>query len=331
MAFKYTKGYENYAKFPMHYLRITQSYNAGNHKPHWDKANYKDYPVDLGGLDSGRDYLYAPVDMKIVALNGIGNPKVSNKIFLESVNKVKTPNCGTTKIFMTAVHFEDSDVSKFGLKVGKIIKMGEIICLEGKETASANHLHLTCGIGNSTKSIQNNNGKWVTKGNCQKPEDIFYIDKNFTIIKDNGGLKFKMLPALTNIEKVGSPIARDQTKNQIEILVTNLRLRSSSSTKGKVLGYIKKGFYNYTDVKQNDNYTWYKIENGWVAFDNNWCRLYKKEEVPLPAPDIVRDIEQEEVVIPEEQSDNKSETKKESFFTKIISLIKKLFSFLLKR
>ncbi len=201
MAFSFTKGYEDYAKFPMHYLRITQSYNSGNHIDHWKETNYKDYPIDIAGMDGGRDYLYAPVDMKITALNGIGNPNISNKIFLESVNPVKTPAFGTTKIFMTAVHFEDSDIAKFGLKVGKIIKAGEKICLEGQETANANHIHFTCGIGSSTKSIQNNRGKWVTKGTCKKPEEIFYIDKNFTMIENNAGLNFKNLPVLKENDK----------------------------------------------------------------------------------------------------------------------------------
>jgi hypothetical protein len=201
MAFKFTKGYENYAKFPMHYLRVTQGWNKGNHIPHWQNADYKDYPIDLGGMDGGRDYLYAPVDMKIVALNGIGNSKVSNKIFLQSVDKVVTPKHGTTKIFMTAVHFEDSDVSKFGLKVGKVIKAGQPICFEGKETATANHLHFTCGVGNATKSIENNNGKWVTKGDCKKPEEIFFIDNNFTTIKDMGGVKFQTLPKIEEPKK----------------------------------------------------------------------------------------------------------------------------------
>lgn len=181
MDFNYTSGYEKYCKFPMHYLRVTQNYKEGNHLLHWKDADYIDYPIDFGGEDTEKDYLYAPVDMKIVALRGIGDINVSNKIFLESVEPVRTPAFGVTKIFMTAVHFEDSDVKKYNLTVGRVIKQGEVICMEGKETATANHLHITCGVGSVSKSIENNNGKWVTLGDCKKPEDIFYIDKKFTI------------------------------------------------------------------------------------------------------------------------------------------------------
>ncbi len=343
MEFKLTKGYEDYAIFPMNYLRITQSYDQGNHIDHWKGANYVDYPIDVGGMDSGRDYLFAPVDMKVTALSGIGNKLVSNKIFLESVNKVKTPKWGTTKIFMTAVHFENSDVSKFGLSVGKIIKAGQPICFEGRETATANHLHLTCGIGSSTKSIQNNKGKWVTKGNCKKPEEIFYIDPNFTIVKNMGGLKFVELPKreVEMLPKIGSPVLRDTTKKQIEVLVDTLRMRSLPTTSGKVLGYIKKGIYDYGDIRQANNYTWYKVENGWIAFNDLWCKLYEKEvtvpeteenlqpsEMPSQEPDVIKDDQKEETE--KEEKFEKNVNLFIAFFQKVWFVIKKVIGIFIK-
>lgn len=258
MSFSFTNGYENYAKFPMHYMRVTQSWNKGNHKPHWDGANYKDYPIDLGGMDSGRDYLYAPVDMKIVALNGIGSKTVSNKIFLESVEKVQTVKHGKTKIFMTAVHFNDSDVSKFGLKVGKVIKAGQAICFEGTETATANHLHFTCGVGSAKASIENNKGKWVTKGDCKKPEEIFYVDPKFTKVLDKGGLFWSELPK--------KPV----TKTVKAIL--GLVLRDKATTKGKKLLTIpyKKTVEIVTmNAGYSNGYNWSKVKyngkTGYVA------------------------------------------------------------------
>ena len=59
-------------------------------------------PLIFGEEDTGRDYLFAPVDMKIVALSGIGEEGVSNKIFLESTSPVMNPKFGVVKIFMTA-------------------------------------------------------------------------------------------------------------------------------------------------------------------------------------------------------------------------------------
>ena len=276
MEFFYTKGYEEYAKFPMNYLNITQGYAEGNHLEHWKNADYIDYPIDLGGMDSERDYLFAPVNMKIVKIDGIGNKNVSNKIFLESSVPVYTPKFGKRKIFLTAVHFEDSDIKKFNLYEGKIVKAGEAICFEGKETATANHLHITCGLGSSNKSIQNNKGKWVTYGDCKKPEDIFYIDNNFTIVKNLRGINFKTIPKLNVINSVGVPVVRDSTKNQIEVLVDNLNVRDRSYINGAILGYLNKGIYDYTDIVVND-YHWYKINIGWIAFDDEWAKVYEKE------------------------------------------------------
>lgn len=200
MAFHFTKGYEDYAKFPMHYLKVSQTYNGSGHKSHWYNATPKDYPIDLAGEDGGRDYLYSPVDMKVTNVQGIGNGKVSNKVFLVSTKKVHTP-IGKHQIFMTAVHFEDSDVKKFGIKKGKVFKEGEPICFEGKETATANHLHFTCGIGSASQSVENSKKEWVTKGDCRKPEDIFYIDKNFTKVLKTGGLNWEYLPPLVEYYK----------------------------------------------------------------------------------------------------------------------------------
>ena len=54
----------NYFVYPMKYMRITQSYSGtASHKLHWyNSKNYKDYPIDDGGRDSGRDGIYCPCD-----------------------------------------------------------------------------------------------------------------------------------------------------------------------------------------------------------------------------------------------------------------------------
>lgn len=314
MDFFYTEGYSDYSKFPMHYLNVTQGYDEGNHLDHWKNANYVDYPIDLGGMDSGRDYLYAPVDMRVVKINGINNKDVSNKIFLESINLVNTPRYGKVKIFMTAVHFEDSDIEKFNLYEGKIIKEGEPICFEGKETATANHLHITCGIGSASKSIKNKNEKWVTLGDCKKPEDIFYIDSNFTKIKNMRGLKFEILPMIDEIKKIGFPVERDISKNQIEILVDTLKIRDDYSLEGNILGYINKGIYDYTEVKVND-YVWYRINDGWIYVSENMIKVYEKEELD-------EDINSEEVL--------EIIFKEKSWFKIIFNKLKEIIKFIFK-
>lgn len=324
MNFFYTDGYEEYAKFPMHYLNVTQNYNEGNHLAHWKDANYIDYPIDLGGMDGGRDYLFAPVNMMVIKINGIGNSNVSNKIFLESINPVYTPKYGKKKIFMTAVHFEDSDIKNFNLYEGKIIKAGEAICFEGKETAIANHLHITCGLGIANKSVQNNNGKWVTFGDCKRPEEIFYIDSNFTIIRNLRGINFQLLPKIELTKYIGTPVVRDNSVNQIEVLVDNLNVRADSSINSSILGYIKKGIYNYSDIIIND-YHWYKIDAGWIAYDDSWTKVFEKVKIvedELAAEDVVIDNN--------DKVDAIEKIEDVSFFRKIFNKIGKFFVSLFK-
>lgn len=184
------------AIFPMHYMNISQSYNEGNHIPHWDGASKgkADYPIDIAGMDSGRDYFYAPCDCKITCLSVKNTSKWTNMMILVSTHPVKTPKYGTTQIFFKVVHFPYSNVSKYGLKVGKTFKKGQIICTEGKDFMSTgNHLHLSQGIGYADKSIYNKpiwkkNRKLVANGDNKYPESIFYLDTNFTkkVIRDAG-------------------------------------------------------------------------------------------------------------------------------------------------
>ena len=186
----------NYQKaiFPMHYMNITQNYKQGNHKYHWDGAskNKADYPIDIAGMDSGRDFFIAPVDCKITMIEAKNTSKWTNKMILVSTKGVKTPKYGLIQIFFKVVHFPYSCVAKYGLKVGKTFKKGEIICTEGRDDySSGNHIHLSQGIGYADKSIYNKpiwkkNRKLVANGDNKYPESIFYLDTKFTkkIIND---------------------------------------------------------------------------------------------------------------------------------------------------
>lgn len=184
------------AIFPMHYMNISQSYNEGNHIPHWSGASKgkADYPIDICGMDSGKDYFYAPCDCKITFIKAKNTPKWTNKMILVSTGKVKTPKYGDTQIFFKVVHFPYNNVKKYGLKVGKTFKKGQIICTEGKDNYSTgNHIHLSQGIGYANKSIYNKpiwkkNRKLVANGDNKYPQSIFYLDTKFTkkIIRSAG-------------------------------------------------------------------------------------------------------------------------------------------------
>lgn len=180
----------NYFTFGMKTMRVTQNYNGTtSHKFHWYKSkNYADYPIDIAGNDGGKDIYYATVDMKVVSIKGIGNG-TTNTIWLKATEKCMTPS-GEFTPFIALTHWNDNDpyVSKF--KVGSVVKAGEPICLEGTDGANANHLHMTCGNadkGCGKSLIKNSNGAWVSSGYCMKPEQVMFVDREFTTKEAWGG------------------------------------------------------------------------------------------------------------------------------------------------
>ena len=185
-----------YFTFGMKTMRITQSYNGtASHKPHWyNSKDYSDYPIDIAGENSGQDIYYATCDMQVVAIRGIGS-SYTNTIWLVALENYKTPLGDNIKPFIALTHWNDDDPYVSRLKVGNIVKTGQPICREGKDGATANHLHLVCGDANrgcGDDLIKNSNGKWVSTGYCYRPEQIMYIDSNFTNIVDTSDIKFEV-------------------------------------------------------------------------------------------------------------------------------------------
>lgn len=192
-----------YFYFPMETMNVSQNYNGKtSHYDHCHNTTPKDYPIDICGVDSGQSACFAPVDMKITAIRGVGSG-VTNTVWLESVEKVVTPTF-TDYVFMTLTHWNDKDSKMKNRKVGDIIKKGQIICFEGTDGASGNHLHLVCGRGKSNNWVKNTKGKWVIMGNSLPPEQVMFINDDFTKCKNSGGLVFKSLPKIEYYPKCKS-------------------------------------------------------------------------------------------------------------------------------
>lgn len=186
-----------YFTFGMKCLRITQNYyGTTSHKPHWYKSkNYADYPIDCAGKDGGQDIYYSSCSMKV---NAIRTEKqgYSNTIWLESTDKVMTPS-GEHKVFIMLTHWNNDDEFVRNLGEGKVISAGTPICREGTSGASANHLHIVVGnadLGTGNNLIKNSNGKWVSNGYCMKPEELMYIDRDFTSESWGGCLVWRDKP-----------------------------------------------------------------------------------------------------------------------------------------
>ncbi len=272
-----------YLTYPFKIMRITQNYfGITSHKPH-TTGNIKDFPIDEAGKDAGRDAVYARCKMKIVRIYTKG----TNTIWLESTEKVKLANGKTDYVSWMLIHLNDSDIKR--LKVGQTFKKGDIICYEGMDGATGNHIHIAVGMGKITGNgwAQNSNGKWVlttTKGTI-KPEDAFYIDKSFTTIKEAKGLKFKELPKNTTTKKTSSK-PKYTVGNYKVTKADLLNVRKGAGTKYKALtfsqlsksaqskilaltknikrnGYVRNLTFTVTKVKDN----WGKTPSGWVCLD----------------------------------------------------------------
>ena len=270
-----------YFTFPMETMNVTQTYlGKTSHYLHTTGIP-KDYPIDCAGIDANQSAIFAPVDMQVTAKFGIGNDQ-TNTVWLVSTAPVITPS-GISQVFMTLTHWNDDDPFMKKWNVGAVIPKGEIICGEGTDGASANHIHLVVGVGYSDNWTKSSTGKWVIIGDTRKPEEIMYINPSFTnMIKNNGGLSWKEIP-----KKIGNPVSRDETRDQLQVNVDNAYARDSAA--GNILGYINPGIYNSLEVIAKDGYEWHRVEeNIWIA-NGSWCTWLPKKE--KEAPQVIADLQ----------------------------------------
>jgi hypothetical protein len=242
------------ALFPLKYMRQTQGVNG-------EYSHQGTYAIDFGNRGT-KENLHAPftgVIKKIYTQSG-------NGVWLESVDKVLWAD-GTID-YMTVLTLHDDDVSN--LKVGDKVNQGQVYYQQGTAgNATGVHVHIEVGKGKFTGTgwYKNNNGIWMIN-NAVHPATALFLPEDVLVV-DDGGNKWRKI--------FGSPVGRDINKDQIEILINNLRCRKTAN--GEILGYINAGIYNIISKVQNSNYDWYQIEpNRWVAYDKNWAKIYLKED-----------------------------------------------------
>lgn len=280
---------KEYAIYPFRVMNITQNYDDGNHVPHWKNSkNHSDKPWDEACKDSGRSYFEPQNDFIIEEVLGI-NSSTTNTVRLKSVNKLYIPyKKDADYLYITLTHMNEDNLKK--VKKGDILKKGTKVLMEGTDgQATGNHFHITANLGKYYGLLKNSNGKWCyTYDKSLLPHEAFYVDSKYTTIKNSNGSKFKEKPT----DKVGTPVSRDKNKNQLEIIVDNLRVRNKGTTTGSILGYANKGIYNYSKINQANGYTWYEIEsNKWVGYNKDWIKLYKKEEVKATVNLVNNEVE----------------------------------------
>jgi len=143
------------------------------------------------------------------------------------------------------------------------------------------------------------------------------------------------------------PVSRDEKKEQVEVLISDLNIRDSAN--GKVLGLIPKGIYNVLEELNKDGYLWVKVSNNiWIATkEGDWTKRYKRipkeeniindENISLDEnDDLVTNEEMDNIIIPIDGDSNMDLTiidddiNNDSLFKRFINYIKKLFKSLFK-
>ena len=247
---------KNYLIYPCKTMRITQSYTGTtSHLPH-TTGTPKDYPIDEGCSDTGRDYICCPCDgMKIKRIYGVGTGG-TNTIWLESTEKVLFADGTKNYCTLLITHPDDADLKK--LAVGQLFTRKEKICREGKDGATAYHLHISAGKGKFkgngwTKNSKNKYVLTCSKG-AYKPEELFFIDKSFTETIDAKSLVFKVLPSYTS--------------GKYKVNTAVLNVRKSADVYAKKAGTVLFG-QKITVDKIKDN--WGRIgKYRWVCLD--YCK-----------------------------------------------------------
>lgn len=167
---------------------------------------------------------------------------------------------------------------------------------------------------NAKEWLKNYREPWVVKGPDYKPQkyDIVVFDGNYghvafiEEVHDN----FAILSQYKNGDKksfsnyqwqIGTaytgpllgylhydnikPVPRDTSVNQVYVSNDRLRIRRQPSLSGDILGYASIGYYNVLSTKDNDGYTWYKLDN------DKYIANVETKYYPTKQQDIVRVIE----------------------------------------
>lgn len=268
-----------YLTYPFKTMLITQSYlGKTSHYPH-TYGNYRDYPIDEAGKDTGRDPFYAPCKLKVVRIYGVGNGG-TNTVWLESTEKVVCANGKTDYVTFMLIHSNDSDLRR--LYVGQKFNKGDIVCYEGTDGATGNHIHMAVGLGKMTCGgwVKNSNGKWVlsTSGGTIKPEEAFFIDPKFTTVVQTKGIDFKTLPKSGSgikyaagdykVTKVGGAgvlrlrkgPAKTYPKVKFSEMTSSAQKKVLNLAGKKVDGYVKGVTFTALEIKGNFGRT----PSGWV-------------------------------------------------------------------
>jgi hypothetical protein len=156
----------------------------------------------------------------------------------------------------------------FKVKIGDKVKRGQMLGqMDNSGYSNGCHVHFEVYVGGSGTSYRVDPLKYC----YAYPGDVVHKDEKDSVM------------TYTPITRFGTPVARNNKVDQIEVIAHTLRARKSPSLKGEILGYTKEGFYNAKTLEPTvaDGYKWYPIEDFWCANDSqsNYLTILPKKVV----------------------------------------------------
>jgi len=277
-----------YERLPLNYIGITGEF--GTRKDPITGVSSYHYGVDFGWHNYQGEPVYAIIDSK-VSYVGYDNSLGNYIVF--------TYDKENNTIIYRFFHLRDKP--KF--KIGETVKRGQQVGIMGTTGYSTGvHLHFEYWICPKGYKYRNEDKVKYAKN----PLDYCYLFETQEVNSDDQNKVIKVVGTSLKTE-------RDKTKNQIEIVEKLLRCRNNVGTNSTILGYIDLGIYDFSDVKENNGYKWYKIDNDkWVAGIDDYVNIYDKS-------DNVEDINQDKN-INEETSTEENNTFDLNNYNEFISL-----------
>lgn len=257
-------------KFPLRFIGITQKFKDGTH-----------FGVDFGWNNNygGKNApIYASADGVVYSVkdNDTTGKSWGNLVKIDHGNNEYT----------LYGHLKTGAV----VKKSQNVKQGDLIGYMGNTGQSnGNHLHFEFYKGGASTKYRVN------------PLDYVYAFKDQTVTDDS-----KKLVKFYEQKEVTKVVERDKYKNQIEVLIKNLRIRENHNTESEIIGLsTQNGIYNYYETAEEENYIWYRIaENQWIAQnkEETYLKIYEKEDTTeiLALKARIEELEQNNIKLQEQ-------------------------------
>lgn len=228
-----------YEKLPLDYINVTSKFGY-REDPITGVTKYH-YGVDFGWHKYKGAPIYAPHDAVVVT--EAYNSSMGNYVVLKHDKNDKT-------IITRYFHLRERAI----VKSGKQLKQGDIIGYMGSTGYSTGvHLHFEYWI---CPKGYNYNSSERSKYAVDPLKHVYLFEDQEVSSKANSLVQ----------KIIGKPILKDENKNQLKVIDSKLRCRTTPSLEGTNLGYINYGYYDILDTEQADNYIWYKIgKDRWIA------------------------------------------------------------------